>query len=152
MIAAAAILSPLAGGGPALAQTAVGPPVEVDVSLSPAATAKLAAAKETIVVLADFFGVPISEKERMADQGRLQLAPEQSIEIPGAGVAHIAGPKYQKAQLKLVEGGDVKIAVTVISARHSSPDNLLACDYFEESLKLATSKPLKVNCKLISEQ
>ena len=129
-----------------------GPAFSVVVSLSPKAAARLANPKETILVTAEFYGVPKAEKQRMELQGRLDLAPEQDVEIPGAGTAHFVGPKYDKNKLALVEPGAPVVALEIVSGRHSSPDNLLNCTVFEDSLALAASKPVAASCKLITEQ
>ncbi len=147
---AAALLS-LAPARAAPADTVAGPSFEVVVSLTPAATARLANPKETIVVDAEFYGLPISAQQRAALQGRLDVAPEQMQEIPGAGAAKFAAPQYDKSKLSEVEGGVVGVAIEVYSGRGSSPDNLLACDFFEDTIALAASKPVAIHCKLISE-
>jgi len=154
-LALAASLSAQALAAQALAapaDIAEGPSFSVVVTLSPKAAARLANPKETILVTADFYGIPKSEKQRMALQGRLELAPEQNVEIPGAGVARFVGPKYDRRKLAQVEAGAPDVAIEVVSGRRSSPDNLLSCEPFEGSLALAASKPLAVLCKMISEQ
>jgi hypothetical protein len=147
---AAAVLS-LAPARAAPADTVAGPSFEVAVSLSAAAAARLANPKETIVVDAEFYGMPISAQQRAALQGRLDVAPEQKQEIPGAEVVKFAAPQYDKSKLSQVEGGVVDVAIEVYSGRHSSPDNLLACDFFEDAVALAASKPVAIHCKLIGE-
>lgn len=134
------------------ANIVAGPAFAVVVSLSAKAAARLANPKETILVTANFYGVPKSEKQRMELQGRLDLAPEQDMEMPGPGVARFAGPQYDKNKLALVEPGAPILAIEVVSGRHSSPDNLLDCTFFEDSLAVAASKPVAVSCKLIGEQ
>lgn len=152
---AMALAAALLTAAPILAAPAnivAGPAFSVVVSLSPKAAARLANPKETILVTAEFYGVPRSEKQRMELQGRLDLAPEQDVEITGAGVAPFVGPKYDKNKLALVERGAPVVALEIVSGRHSSPDNLLNCTFFEDSLALAASKPVAVSCKLLTEQ
>ena len=152
---ATALAAALLTAGSALAaapNVVAGPAFSVVVSLSPKAAARLANPKETILVTAEFYGVPKAEKQRMELQGRLDLAPEQDVEIPSAGTAHFVGPRYDKTKLPLVEPGAPVVALEIVSGRHSSPDNLLDCSFFEDSLTLAASKPVAVSCKLIGEQ
>lgn len=136
----------------AQAQTTTGSSFEVAVSLSPAAAARLAATRETVVVDVQFYGVPSSERERMADQGRLELAPEWKTEIAGAGVVRVPGPTFDRSKLKSVEGGQLDVSVDGYSGRHSGPDNILMCDDADDlSLKVAASGPVRLNCKLLTE-
>ncbi len=147
----AALAAGLLGLSAAPAETAAGSAIQVDVSLSPAAAARLANPKETIVVDTEFYGVPISAQLRAKFQGRLNVAPEKTIEIPGAGVATIVVPPYDTSKLSQIEGGAVDVAIEVYSGRLSSPDNLLACDVVDDGVALAASKPVAIHCKLISE-
>ena len=41
--------------------------------------------------------------------------------------------------------------VNVYSARHSGPDNILACDFFDGNLENAVHKPMSLHCTLIAE-
>jgi len=125
---------------------------QVVISLSPAAAAKLAGNGQTITVPAEFYGNPISERERMADQGRLDLAPEQDVVLTGAGVASFTTPQLDQSKLAQVEGGQVEVAIDVSSGNHTTQDNLLNCDTFmDQTLQVAEAKPIQLNCKLITE-
>ena len=75
-VALAAALLPAGLASAAQAQTVTGPSFQVALTLSPAAAARLANPRETVIVDVEFYGVPASEKLRMADQGRLDLATE----------------------------------------------------------------------------
>ena len=74
LMALAASLGSLAPARVVRAQTVVGPSFQVVVSVSSRAAARLANPRETVVVDVEFYGVPISVKLRMADEGRLDLA------------------------------------------------------------------------------
>jgi hypothetical protein len=125
---------------------------QVVISLSPAAAVKLAGNGQTITVPAEFYGNPISERERMADQGRLDLAPEEDVVLTGAGTASFAAPQIDQSKLVLVEHGEVDVAIDVSSGNHTTEDNLLNCDTFmDQSLQVAEAKPIQLNCKLIGE-
>jgi hypothetical protein len=130
----------------------VGPDFSVAVTLSAKAAARLANPRETVLVTASFYGMPKSEKLREEYQGEFPLAPQEEVEISGAGAAHFSGPRYDKGKLSLVEGGVLKLGLLVVSGRHSSPDNFLWCTPFEASLASVASKPIAIECKLISEQ
>jgi hypothetical protein len=151
---AAALAAGLGLFAPAFAAPAsvAGPAFEVDVTLSPAAAARLASPRETIVVDAEIYGVPTAPKLLAETEGRLDLAPERKIEIPGAGVARFAAAKLDAAKLREVEGGEARVAIETFSGRRSSPNNLLDCDFFDDALAAAAAKPVQVRCKLIGEK
>jgi hypothetical protein len=44
------------------------------------------------------------------------------------------------------------VLVNVVSARLSSPDNLLACGVLEDSLAKARAKPIAIFCKTLDEE
>jgi hypothetical protein len=149
-LALAAGAVPLSAG--VSAQPPADTPIEVVVRLSPAAAARLANPKETIIVDAEFFGEPISRKLDAEYQGRFDVAPERTVELLGAGTAHIPAPQYDPRKLRLIRNEVVSVQVEIYSGRHSSPDNLLDCGFFEDRVQVAMSKPVLLNCKLIGEK
>ena len=52
--------------------------------------------------------------------------------------------------LKWVEG-DVKVNLNVASARKSSSDNLLGCDFIDGPLSKVQKQPVTLHCALIEE-
>jgi len=129
-----------------------GPAFEVDVALSPAAAARLANPRETIIVDAEIYGVPTSQKLFAETEGKLDLAPERKIEIPGAGAAGFVATKLDAGKLAEVQGHAARVAIEVFSGRRSSPNNLLDCDFYDDLLSAAAQQPVAVQCKLIGEQ
>lgn len=124
----------------------------VDVSLSPAAARKLEQAREGIVVDAMFWGEPAAAFRKKADEmGQIDLGSEK-VELPGSGGrAVITGRSVQRARLPWIKGHPPQVLVNVYSARHSGPDNLLACDIFEGEPATAAAAPRAIHCKLIGE-
>jgi hypothetical protein len=140
--------------GPAAAAPAwtLGPGFDVIVSVSPKAAARLVQPKETIKVWAEVFGDANAEGRHLEnDGGQIELGPDRTIEMPGAGVAHFPGPKYDKKLLVDIDGGQPQVLVNVFSGRHSSPDNLLDCDFFQDAMTVAAGAPIQIHCKLIGE-
>jgi hypothetical protein len=43
------------------------------------------------------------------------------------------------------------VNVNIYSARRSGPDNILDCDFFDDSLTVAQQAPLTLHCRLIGE-
>jgi hypothetical protein len=150
--AAQAETAPVSAAAPVQAAATPAAALQAIVSLSPAAAAKLAGNGQTITVSAEFYGNPISERERMADQGRLDLAPGQDVVITGAGAANFTEPPIDQSKLALVEGGQVEMSLQVSSGNHTTEDNSLDCDSFDDQpLQAAEAKPVQIHCKLIGE-
>ena len=141
----------MAGSARAAPDWTVGPNFSVAVSLSPKAAARLAHPKETIMISADFYGDANAKGQRMQnDGGQIVLAPSQKDEIARAGVAQFHGPRYDKTKLAYVDDG-LQVLINVFSGRHSSPDNLLDCDFFQDKIEVAAAATIPIHCKLIGE-
>ena len=153
MLSLAMLTAGLAGPASATPDWTVGPGYSVVVSLSPKAAARLAHPKETVKVWAEYYGDANDKGSRLkiAVEGQINLSPDRTIEIPGAGVATFPGPKYDKNLMVDIEGGTPQVLINVISGRHSSPDNLLDCDIFQDAITVAAKAPIQIHCKLIGE-
>ncbi|KAF1707591.1 hypothetical protein CSC73_11430 [Pseudoxanthomonas sacheonensis] len=121
----------------------------VEVKLSPAAQARLAKGKETIVISADYFGQPIPAAASQAKLGQLELGHSQQ-EMSGAGTARFIGTGFLSDKLASISG-DPLVNINVFSGRKSSPDNFLHCDFFQDTLAAAAKTPVVLHCKLIDE-
>lgn len=123
----------------------------IEITLSQKAAAKLAALHENIIVSASYSGDPAPGAERHTDEiGRIPLGIE-NIEAPGkAGTVIIPGTKIKRNRFAWVNG-PILLNVNVYSARHSGPDNILACDFFDGNLEDAVHKPMSLHCSLIAE-
>jgi hypothetical protein len=123
----------------------------VEITLSQKAAAKLTALHEGIIVAASYSGDPAPGAEKHTDQiGRIDLGREE-IETPGkAGTARIPGAKIRRNRFTWIKG-PVLLNVNVYSARHSGPDNILSCDFFDGNLDDAIRKPISLHCSLIEE-
>jgi len=128
--------------------------VDVNVTLSKKAAARLAAEKEGIVVFADYYGDPKRSAEKHANEiGQISLEQQdEEVEIPGTGGhAHISGAKVDTKRLDWLTG-PAKINVNVASARKSNPDNLLDCDFIDGALAEVRKAPVTLHCYLIEEK
>jgi uncharacterized protein YecT (DUF1311 family) len=126
---------------------------DVNVTLSKKAAAKLAAEKEGIVALVDYYGDPKKSAEKHAnDIGQISLEPQdEKVEIPGTGGhAHISGAKVDTKRLDWL-AGPVSVNVNIASARKSSSDNILACDFIDGPLSNVQKGPVTLHCALIEE-
>ncbi len=153
VVAAAGLagLAPMGWASAAAPAWTVGPAFSVTVSLRPRAAARLAHPKETIMISADFYGDSNGKNRRLEnDVGEIDLAPSQKDEIPSAGAAQFHGPKYDASKLAYVDAKGLQVLINVFSGRHSSPDNLLDCDLFQDKIALA-ARGIAIHCKLIGE-
>lgn len=127
----------------------------VAVGLSPAAQQRLAATRETLIVAADYFGFPSAAAQAQRVPGSenpwLTLHRAQ-VELPGAGTARFPAVVLDPAQLAWTDRPDApQVNINVYSGRKSSPDNLLDCAMFQDTLAVAARAPIRIDCKLIDE-
>ncbi len=71
-------------------------------------------------------------------------------ELTGAGSADFDGTGFLSDRLDLLQG-QPQVNINVYSGRKSSPDNLLDCDTFQDTLSVAAEVPIALHCKLITE-
>jgi uncharacterized protein YecT (DUF1311 family) len=150
-VSTAAPSTPAQAATPATAQGDMG--IDVNVTLSKKAAAKLAAAKEGIVVLADYYGDPKKSAETHANEiGQISLEQQgEKVEISGTGGhVHISGSKVDAKRLDWLSG-PVRVNVNVASARKSGPDNLLSCDFIDGPLSNVQKQAVTLHCALIEE-
>ena len=123
----------------------------VRIDLSPVAAQQLARHNETIMASAFYYGVPkANAPAKVADEmGQVHLG-NQEIELREAGDAVFDGRAVDHKPLAYVDG-DPQVNVNVYSGRHSSEDNLLNCDFFEDAVQIAHAKPIAIHCGLIGE-
>lgn len=127
---------------------------QVDVGVSDAAGRRLAEARETLVVSADYFGEPTIEAVRdnrlRADEPWLTLD-RREIELAKPGIARFAAVHLDPERLGWIENGEPQLLINVYSGRKSSPDNLLDCSTYQDSLRQAARDGVRITCKLIGE-
>lgn len=144
----------IAAGGAAEAQAPTAAPRwEVSVTLSPAAAKKLAAGKEEIVLSAAYYGEPTKAAAKKADEiGQIDLGQEELRLGSAGGRVVFVGKGFKADRLGWVVGREARVNLNVYSARKSSPDNLLDCELFEDTMAVAQAKPVAIACKLIGER
>ncbi len=125
---------------------------ELNITLSPKAAERLRATHEGITADASYYGDPTAAAVKQADEvGHIPLGVER-IDLPGrAGPVRFSGQKLSHERLDWITGG-VKVNVNLYSARHSSSDNILACDFIDGSLAdVVKAQPVTLHCGLITE-
>lgn len=137
--------------GAAAAPAAGFQPVDISVSLSEKAAATLRERNEGIVVSASYSGEPTAAAKPHADEiGRIDLGTETHSLAGSGGSIQLGGPQSGSKRLDWIQG-PVLINVNVFSARKSSQDNLLSCDFIDGPLPQVAAKPVALNCSLIDE-
>lgn len=152
-MAACAVAVMLASGAASAETKEPAPSFGIAVTLSPAAAKKLVGLKEGIVVSVEYYGDPTKAAAKKADEmGRIALGSEEVRLDSTGGTASFVGKGFKADRLGWVEGRDGRVNVNVYTARLAHPDNLLDCDYFEDSISVAQGKAIPVACKLIGEK
>ncbi len=124
---------------------------DVDVVLPEATRERLQVAKESVIVSASYFadGKQGLSAGILNDVGYVDVGRAQ-IELFGEGRAAFDGSAVLRERLDFIEG-DLQLNVNVFSGRRSSGDNLLDCDYFQDTLRIAVAKPIRITCRMIAE-
>ncbi|UIJ44180.1 hypothetical protein LZK98_13985 [Sphingomonas cannabina] len=125
--------------------------LKVRVTVSRAAQAKLSAGRELILVDASFYGDPAPAARRHADEsGRVPLLNRIRTLPATGGIATFPLGEIPRARRRWIRG-PIKVNVNVYSARRSSPDNILACDFMDGPLPAPSRMPVELRCSLIAE-
>lgn len=128
----------------------------VSIALSPRAAARMAKRDRTLVSVT-YRGTALPAFERRAEQFSDELGVNLGdAEVPGsdrAGPVSIGPATLNSARLSWVDPRSVEVSVTVLSARRSSPDNLLVCQpSVTMRLQAISGRTINVMCKLVGER
>lgn len=128
----------------------------VSIALSPRAAARMAKRDRTLVSVT-YRGTALPAFERRAEQFSDELGVDLgNAEIMGAdraGTVSIGPATLNSTRLSWVDPRSVEVSVTVLSARRSSPDNLLVCQpSVTMRLQAINGRTVNVACKLIGER
>ena len=125
-------------------------PVNVQITLSPAAKAGLESAKEEISVAATYSGDPKESAIALAGpSGMIDLGKNTQL-LSTEGTVVFNQDVIDEKRLAQTEG-EVQLTINVTSAKKSGPENLLACPFYWETLAEAGKETVKIHCTLISE-
>lgn len=124
---------------------------DLSITLSQKAAQKLKTSGERIMVSASYYGDPKPNAKKHADDvGRIDLGTE-TIEIAGLpGPVHVTGTKIKFERFQWIDGPSM-VNVSVYSARKTSQDNLLGCDFIDGKLADVAEKPTTLHCSLLVE-
>jgi len=122
------------------------------VTLSEKAQAKLAAARETVTVLASYFGEPNRSGEQHANEVGMVDLGQETAELPPAPVTvRITGRQASRAKLAWIQGTP-RVNVNLYTSRKSVDENLIDCDFIDGDIKQVRAAPITVQCFLIGER
>jgi len=123
----------------------------VDVTLSPAATKRLASLSETIIVAGGYYTAPpVREGSPENPSGAVDLGRE-TVELLKPGRATFSVANADPNDPALADKGNVSVLINVFSGRRTSEDNLLDCGIFEDGVAAAVRQPVRIHCTLIGE-
>ncbi|MBC3539980.1 hypothetical protein ACFSC6_04690 [Rufibacter sediminis] len=127
------------------------PKFEVEVRLSEAAETKLKSENETIIVGADFAGIP---KDKSSDYyrhlGWIEVA-NAKMELRTSRTAVFKNLTYPKAIFDSISEKDFRVDIYVVSGRRSSQNNILDTDFISTRISKVGGKKIIVTGKLIAE-
>ncbi|MEZ0476116.1 hypothetical protein AB6713_16065 [Luteimonas sp. B3_2_R+30] len=124
-------------------------PLTVDIELSDAAAKRMNKDAETLMVYVSYFGFATPAAKDMADDlGLVDLGSASPELAPRSRQAVFDGSQFKRDRLQRISGGP-RVNINVLSGRHSSEDNILDCDFYEDSLATATRSPIPLGCKLL---
>lgn len=126
-------------------------PVTVAITLSPAAEAQMKATSESIAIEVSYGGDPADgATAELNDFGLIELGKVQR-ELKGAGTVLLTEDVIDKSKLDQIVG-QPQIMINAVSAKKGSAENILACPFYWDTLNTAGQAPVKIDCKLRSEQ
>lgn len=125
--------------------------ITIEIVLTPRAAAELQRRNEGITVATLFSGNPNRAHVRQVDElGMVDLGSHQVTVTGRAGTVIVPGTALNRQRLTWIVG-QPEIHVSVISARRSSRDNLLACGLITGPLDQFAGRSNRVLCRLIEE-
>ncbi|WP_216965436.1 hypothetical protein [Lysobacter sp. MMG2] len=149
-----------ASATPRASQPVQGNAFAVQITLSPAAHDRLASQRESLIVSADYFGYPSAQAQAQRVPGsenpwltlhRAQMELD-GAQLEGTATARFPAVALDTKQLAWTDAPEApQVNINVYSGRRSSPDNLLDCGMFQDTLAVAARAPIRVSCALIGE-
>ena len=124
-------------------------PFSVRVTLAPEAAAAIARRHETLIVAASYYGWPAEGRTLPVDDVGQVAMGRAEHELSNPGTTRFTGSGFKAAGAGALKGGP-RVNINVYSGRRSSPDNLLDCGMFEDTLAVAARSVVALHCKLLS--
>jgi len=127
-------------------------PVTAQIMLTPAAEAALKSKAEKVLVVATYSGDPRASEQaqNMVDPSGMIKLGENKQTLDGAGSVTFQDDVIDKSRLDFTLG-EVQLTINVTSSKTATPENLLACPFYWETLAEASKQVVKIECKAMSE-
>ena len=127
-------------------------PVTVQVTLTPQAEAVLKSKSEKILLVATYSGDPRASEQaqQMADTSGMIKLGENKQTIDAADSITFQDDVIDKSRMDFTLG-EVQLTINVTSSKTATPENLLACPFYWETLAEASKQTVKIECKALSE-
>ena len=130
------------------------PTFKIQLNLSEKAEKMLKDKNESIIIAVDFIGEPekriieTRKYEFYNENGDMNIGSKR-IEFESKRTIKFENCKVSKKLLKLLKNKTYDVRINVVSGRKSSKDNLITCDYYQESIIMTKNKKIILNGKLI---
>ncbi|TPE63919.1 hypothetical protein FJQ54_03500 [Sandaracinobacter neustonicus] len=119
--------------------------------LSKRAAAELGRRKEGVIVSASYYGDPLPSAQRHANEvGQIDLGRETMTLRGLGGPIHVSGANVETKRLGWLKGPPM-VNVNVFTARRSSQNNLINCDFIDGEVARVAAQPITLHCALIGE-
>ncbi len=121
---------------------------DASVTLTPAAVARLQAAKDHIVIASHYYGFPAKGAESKANQfGQIELGTDIVAASTEAPRARITGQTIDHRLMDSIADGTVYVWTTTRSATPEGfRDELLECSHFRGTVAKAQEAPVALTC------
>ena len=105
---------------------------------------------ETIRVEVIYGGDPAPGASLQPNElGMIELG-KKTLDLAGAGSVELPESEVDRSRLDQIVG-QPQVMVNTTSGGKSTPDNLLACEFYWDTLSKAGKEGVKVPCKLLAE-
>lgn len=122
--------------------------VDVALSLTPAASARLQALSKPVIVDGYYYGQPTEATASKADDaGHINMG-ENFTATTTAQTVHISGDAIDPAMMDKIKDGSLSVTVRAYLDPTAGMANVLDCSTFDGALKTAQEKPVAISCDL----
>lgn len=124
---------------------------DLKIVLSKRAAVELGRRKEGIIVSASYYGAPLPSAQRHSNEiGQIDLGRETQTLRGLGGPVRVSGANVETKRLGWLQGPPM-VNVNVFTARRSSQNNLINCDFVDGEVARVAARPITLHCWLIGE-
>ncbi|MCG2839708.1 hypothetical protein L6Q21_01770 [Sandaracinobacter sp. RS1-74] len=124
---------------------------DLRILLSQKAAEDLARRGEGIIVSANYYGTPMVAARRHANAaGMIDLGEETRTLSKPPGSVRLTGDPVDRKKIGWLQEPPM-VNVNIFTARRSSPDNLISCDFIDGPVARVAGRTTTLTCSLIGE-